>query len=281
MPKRRGFTLIELLVVIAIIAILAAILFPVFAKAREKARQTSCQNNLKQLATAFSMYANDNDETTVQNTSNGGSTENGWLAGAPANMHSWVQWTGMLYPYVKSLNVYNCPSAAYSEKAIFNKDRNPANPYPAGGPSPNSTDYDISGCTYGANCVVDSGASATSPARHHPFGKNLGHIEDPAGTIEFGEEAYNAGWGEGSAYIYNDGAVAGAWFSPYNYAPKTTVPINTWAVYRHSEMVNVSYIDGHVKSLKQSDAMGTHPAFGTNNTPLTTPIYYMWTTEAD
>ena len=59
---RRGFTLIELLVVIAIIAILAAILFPVFAKAREKARQTSCLNNVKQLTLAMMQYAQDHDE---------------------------------------------------------------------------------------------------------------------------------------------------------------------------------------------------------------------------
>ena len=60
--RRRGFTLIELLVVIAIIAILAAILFPVFAKAREKARQASCQSNEKQLGLAFLQYVQDNDE---------------------------------------------------------------------------------------------------------------------------------------------------------------------------------------------------------------------------
>ena len=62
MKKKTGFTLIELLVVIAIIAILAAILFPVFAKAREKARQTNCMNNLKNLGTAIMMYAQDYDE---------------------------------------------------------------------------------------------------------------------------------------------------------------------------------------------------------------------------
>src|SRR4051794_23044778 len=63
MPSRRAFTLIELLVVIAIIAILAAILFPVFAQAREKARQATCQSNLKQIGTAFSLYLQDYDET--------------------------------------------------------------------------------------------------------------------------------------------------------------------------------------------------------------------------
>ena len=62
MQNKRGFTLIELLVVIAIIAILAAILFPVFAQAREKARQASCQSNLKQIGIAFKMYVQDYDE---------------------------------------------------------------------------------------------------------------------------------------------------------------------------------------------------------------------------
>ena len=81
MPKRasveEGFTLIELLIVIAIIAILAAILFPVFATAREKARQVTCQNNLKQIGTAFSMYAQDFDETYPWNIT-GGSPYTGW-----------------------------------------------------------------------------------------------------------------------------------------------------------------------------------------------------------
>ena len=63
LQRRHGFTLIELLVVIAIIAVLAAILFPVFAQAREQARQTTCLSNLKQLGTGLTMYAQDYDET--------------------------------------------------------------------------------------------------------------------------------------------------------------------------------------------------------------------------
>jgi prepilin-type N-terminal cleavage/methylation domain-containing protein/prepilin-type processing-associated H-X9-DG protein len=97
--RQRGFTLIELLVVIAIIAILAAILFPVFAKAREKARQTSCLNNQKQLALGWTMYVQDYDEA------------------FPPYCHynydtsSWtVRWYTLLEPYIKNKQVWICPS---------------------------------------------------------------------------------------------------------------------------------------------------------------------------
>ena len=72
-PTRRGFTLIELLVVIAIIALLAAILFPVFARARENARKSSCANNLKQIALGWTQYSQDYDELIVPYTLSGGS----------------------------------------------------------------------------------------------------------------------------------------------------------------------------------------------------------------
>jgi prepilin-type N-terminal cleavage/methylation domain-containing protein/prepilin-type processing-associated H-X9-DG protein len=107
--QKRGFTLIELLVVIAIIAILAAILFPVFAQAREKARMTSCLSNLKQIGTATMMYAQDYDETLA-----------GWSFGnikptmfnMPENANydwgmAWYFWQ----PYIKNYQVFNCPSA--------------------------------------------------------------------------------------------------------------------------------------------------------------------------
>ena len=99
--KRHGFTLIELLVVIAIIAILAAILFPVFAKAREKARQTSCLSSVKQLATGIIMYVSDYDQkypnariTTIN------------IAGNDEE----ITWKRVIFPYVKNWQVFECPS---------------------------------------------------------------------------------------------------------------------------------------------------------------------------
>lgn len=111
MQRKNGFTLIELLVVIAIIAILAAILFPVFAQAREKARQASCQSNLKQIGLAFKMYVQDYDER--------------WLRGDPIDPNAntpgklgsngqdfgfsgWV--SNGLIPYTKNQQIYICPS---------------------------------------------------------------------------------------------------------------------------------------------------------------------------
>jgi prepilin-type processing-associated H-X9-DG protein len=92
--------LIELLVVIAIIAILAAILFPVFAKAREKARQTSCLSNMRQMGTAFAMYAQDYDETTANNAPIPGYAI---LTGGSC----WFRY--QLYPYIKNWQVFLCP----------------------------------------------------------------------------------------------------------------------------------------------------------------------------
>src|SRR3981081_2140945 len=99
--RRRpaGFTLIELLVVIAIIAILAAILFPVFARARENARRASCQSNLKQMGLGIMQYTQDYDERFPQMTfvnSTSRADPNGFL--------------GAIYPYTKSYQMYHCPS---------------------------------------------------------------------------------------------------------------------------------------------------------------------------
>lgn len=103
---RRGFTLIELLVVIAIIAILAAILFPVFARAREKARQTSCLSNVKQIILGVMMYAQDYDEVLIP-----GALPFQQPVEAPATADEWHE---LLQPYLKNQQILRCPSAKNS-----------------------------------------------------------------------------------------------------------------------------------------------------------------------
>lgn len=106
--KKSGFTLIEMLVVIAIIAILAAILFPVFGRAREKARTASCASNLKQIGLAVLMYSQDYDETLpmVWLDDNG-------TAGYQSGDSTWAE---LIRPYVKNDQIYRCPSASGDDK---------------------------------------------------------------------------------------------------------------------------------------------------------------------
>ena len=147
---RKGFTLIELLVVIAIIAILAAILFPVFAKAREKARQSSCSSNLKQLAIAAVQYVQDYDERMPMHVV------------ATNASPTWVYWPEGIQPYIKSVQLLVCPS-----------DDSPASLGSFGGTYRTS---------YGYNWAwLGSGNSV--PAWSRPLAK----IEQPAHTLIFGE----------------------------------------------------------------------------------------------
>ncbi len=147
--SRKGFTLIELLVVIAIIAILAAILFPVFARAREKARQTSCLSNVKQLMLSVMMYAQDYDEMLIPGAQ--------IKPSAPGNL-----WFDVIQPYVNNEQILVCPSQA-----------NPT----AG------ANYDPTG--YGWN-YQEFGYRYDSPDSYG-WGTALSEITNPAGTIVLGD----------------------------------------------------------------------------------------------
>ena len=194
--RRRAFTLIELLVVIAIIAILAAILFPVFAKAREKARQSSCQSNNKQMALAFQQYKQDYDETWPLQYWGGASwmpTASGW-------------WGGEVQPYIKNSQIYLCPSITRTVTAQI-----------LGG-----------ACMGSASGVAD--AALTAPASTIFLGAGTSDSfqagADAAGWIGTpgGSSRLLANHNDGDNFAYADGHVK--WLSKTNFLPHDWNP--TW-----------------------------------------------------
>ncbi len=132
---RRAFTLIELLVVIAIIAILAAILFPVFAQARDKARQTTCLSNMKQASLAVVMYQQDYDETFP--------LDDQEFTGEKYNYD--MSWVKSVQPYVKNLAMFSCPNGAYDPSVDGKPDADPTHSGAAGSETDTATYTTIGG----------------------------------------------------------------------------------------------------------------------------------------
>jgi prepilin-type N-terminal cleavage/methylation domain-containing protein len=240
MTQRRGFTLIELLVVIAIIAILAAILFPVFAQARDKARQTGCLSNLKQVGTALMMYQQDYDErmpttcnygrgwTWFSKALGGGCKQDGISSSTPLdtdlspvqNPLRYIQ--EFLHPYVKNTQVWFCPSVGRTRHWLLKA-----------GPT-----YGFNGTTY----IWNTGTA--NPPKGSPVvvaGMALAAIPQPT-----------------------DAPVM--WDMPYWYIPDDSCP--HWdGQTAHARGINVVYAEGHAKYA---------PYTGTKNNSHTQCTYEDW-----
>jgi prepilin-type N-terminal cleavage/methylation domain-containing protein/prepilin-type processing-associated H-X9-DG protein len=238
--RARGFTLIELLVVIAIIAILAAILFPVFAQARDKARQTSCLSNMKQIGNAVHMYVQDYDEMMP--------TFYLWYYGAGAGTRAFGMYEGMA-PYVKNESVYVCPSFRF-DSTSYRTDM----PNPTGFFGKKFTASYTGILTLSTFTAATGGIS--SIWRYDKAGVKLGEVEHPVDTVVMVESNHMLVDNNGRAQA--DGTVAGGTGIGYYgfYEDGRPVPLQSTGLagrmhYRHQRRMNVAYLDGHAKSTQQ------------------------------
>jgi len=226
--RSTGFTLIELLVVIAIIAILAAILFPVFAQAREKARGISCLSNMKQIALAANMYAQDYDSHLV--------SSGGQCYGAPPGCgidtpKPSMQWQWVIQPYIKNRAVLICPSDPHN-----NVNNGMATSY-----------------TQNNWATNDHNASAGGVAESR--------VDKPA-EIALLLEGSNTGWEDGAQRVQNALMIDDyTTWTTWNRIQHTQTDWN-WSdkLPRHGDGSNVAFIDGHAKYrvMKSYCAAGRH-----------------------
>jgi prepilin-type processing-associated H-X9-DG protein len=240
--------LIELLVVIAIIAILAALLFPVFAQAREKARQTTCVGNLKQIGTAMMMYAQDYDEYVPQ------LWHNGLDANIPTVPHP-VYWQVWLQPYIKNYRIFICPSCARESSKVRNAVEyidlaTACHVHDPTDPKSNwnngSGSYAINAC-YTRDCRSGACVSVSLAQVERPGDKVL--------TLEFGHN-----WHPAAAYLPTTALrILGTAGAPG--CVGTTYLGGLWdPTDRHTGVRVVGYWDGHVKALRgdyQKDSANT------------------------
>ena len=225
--KRRGFTLIELLVVIAIIAVLAAILFPVFARARENARRSSCQSNLKQIGLGLLQYSQDYDEVMIADWY--GPTGNSSSDPTTA-ANAGYKWMDASQPYIKSTQVFNCPSDTWT--ATHER-------YAHVG------DLTASTTTKYGSYIINNGYGANVPNRtpsvSHPFSS----INDLVKQSEATQPAETVWVIDGSAgFTFN---IIGTTLDDTDNNDNT---LNKNGIARHLETINILFVDGHVKSQK-------------------------------
>ena len=268
--SRHGFTLIELLVVIAIIAILAAILFPVFQKVRENARRTACLSNTKQLAIAAIQYEQDYDEKTPNGTD-------------PSGLGS--GWAGQIYSYVKSVALYRCPDDSTSLPGTdvsygFNRNcsvytnysgqglRQGDGPSLAAFTSPAKTVllFEIKNSGY-YDITISNGKDAAGVQSD-----DLGHFQ-PAGSQYVGGSVSGCGLGgdyDFSGYNTTNGMNDGShvqYASGYFRDSRTSATARSQfsPTPRHNDGANYTMCDGHSKFFRPNSVSGGYP----NGTPGT------------
>jgi len=288
-PRRNtsGFTLIELLVVIAIIAILAAILFPVFAQAREKARAISCLSNEKQVCLSFDMYLQDYDESMVPLWAYEVNHQYDGTAQAYAS-NNW--WPELLDPYTKSWAIYHCPDMA-DPTGVWNG----PNAWWGNWMRRSGIGYNYLDLGQWNNCLDTAGVSLAS-------------VTKPAGTIAFVDSAFQGSGALSTTPNPNDpyptNAERGSSVvnAPAQYAAILPAPVSCtyydgknggwdwttpgatpnytgWTINRHSEGMNVGWVDGHCKYLKLSALWaGTNfaPGVAESAVQVTNMDAYLW-----
>lgn len=232
---RRGFTLIELLVVIAIIAILAAILFPVFGRARENARRSSCQSNLKQVGLGIMQYTQDYDELFP-------AVYNGnW----PGRWH----WMDCVQPYVKSDQVFNCPSDADASNKYV--------PVATGGTTilgstpDNYGSYAVSNAYFNNAAAAPEWGSPMSQKAQNDPGNSSVRIDSPSTSILAGDGngAFQMAWADSSKQPTKVTATT----NPNTMEASSGVTdtnLEGRFVGRHLETLNLLFADGHVKAMR-------------------------------
>jgi prepilin-type N-terminal cleavage/methylation domain-containing protein/prepilin-type processing-associated H-X9-DG protein len=250
-----GFTLVELLIVIAIIAILASALFPVFAAAREKARQTTCGSNLKQLGLAFVQYTQDYDEQYPVGPIGLGSA------------HSGNGWAGAIFPYVKDTAVYACPDdptvapvgqdvVSYVFNTQISSDGNPNYPHDPYGNGALSkivapaVTLELLEAQGQSEVVTDSQESGSQFLSSTSDGLSLVWRTGP--TVVPPASGFQISVGIGPQVLFADG--------PFN--PPTPQTGEPWAVLppRHGSGSNYLLCDGHVKWMRSTSVVYQSPA---------------------
>jgi prepilin-type N-terminal cleavage/methylation domain-containing protein/prepilin-type processing-associated H-X9-DG protein len=233
---RTAFTLIELLVVIAIIAILAAILFPVFAQAREKARQASCQSNLKQLGLATLMYTQDYDE--VFPLAQYADASVFWFGKCTANCGSfglriWDKTQGLLYPYTRNHQIQKCPS--WAGRNVFG----------------DGNGYGYNWGFIGSDYYLTFAWPPQNPAP-------LASLTAVADKLQFADSGFiNATWWGGDGQMQETPFIdppSQWWGNPsidFRHVDRAKTIDSAAQSVTHHGLANLLFADGHVKSKKQ------------------------------